>query len=151
MKNNIQLRWSDAWLLQSIYYAKNDTPTGARFPAIIGAADFIEHAIMNYEELASGLSRLEEVGLVHVTDDLSCVTCTPNALAIIEPIVKRHREVLKVKELIEKEINATRWSPCEKVPSPHNNLQFRGMTRDLYMTAVNEYLRLAKSALKKLR
>jgi hypothetical protein len=143
MNNEMQLRWSDAWLLLAVYYAKDRAR--ACLSAIIAAADYINHAVMNYEELASGLIRLEHAGLITVASDLSRFTCLAKALGMIEPIVHRINTAHEVRREIEREINATPWNPKEPIPHPANNLTFPGLTKEIYKSAVDEYLKTMKS------
>jgi hypothetical protein len=137
-----QLRWSDAWLLLAIHYAKDHAL--ACLAAIMAAADYINHAIVNYEELASGMVRLERASLIKITPDFSSVTCSDKALAIIEPVVERIRTVHEARKEIERQINAAPWTTKEPVPHPANNLEYPGLTRDIYTGAVDEYLKSLK-------
>lgn len=136
------LRWSDVWLLLAIYYARNRVLTC--LAAIIAAADYINHAVMNYEELGSGMIRLERAGLINIARDLSDVTCSAGALGIIEPVVERIRTAHEARKEIERQINAVPWAPKEPVPNPANKLEYPGLTRDVYAAAVDEYLRSLK-------
>ena len=55
---------SDSWLLLSIIYASKTPPI--TITNIIAAADYINHCILSYEELASALKRLAAGGLVKI-------------------------------------------------------------------------------------
>ena len=52
--------WSDAWVLLSIIYAKK--PVDRK--GIVATGDYLNHAIMNPEELEAGLQRLSTAGYV---------------------------------------------------------------------------------------
>ena len=143
MSDTIQLRWSDAWLLLAIYYAKFRAQSS--LSTIIAAADYINHAVINFEELASGLFRLEQARFITVASDLSSFTCLAKSLSLIEPIVQRISTAYEVRKEIEREINATPWEPRESLPHPANNLKFPGLTKEIYKSAVDEYLKTMKS------
>jgi len=49
--------WSDAWILLAIIYTGKQ---GGDLQTIIGAADYINHAIPNEEELKGAFARLTE-------------------------------------------------------------------------------------------
>jgi len=136
------LRWSDAWLLLAVYYAKEHVLS--RLAAIIAAADYIDHAVMNYEELASGMVRLERAGMIKSTPDLSNITCSAKALGIIEPSVRRNKSAYETRKEVERQIDALPWAPKEPVPHPANTLAYPGLTRVIYAAAVDEYLKSMK-------
>lgn len=139
MNSNTQLRWSDAWLLLAIHYAQERVLTC--LGAIVAAADYINHAVINYEELTSGLVRLEKAGLITVATDLRSVTCSARALSIIQPVIERVRSAHETRKEIEREIGAVPWLPGEPVPHPANNIEYPGLTKDKYSAAVDEYLK----------
>lgn len=63
----------DVVILQCI--AQNESKTrGASLESIIGFADYINHAVLTYEEFRSGISKLEGAELVSTKDDLFYTT-----------------------------------------------------------------------------
>lgn len=142
MNKVIQLRWSDAWLLLAIYYTR-DCQRNC-LSALIAAADYIDHAIMNYEELVSGIVRLKSTELIAEMPDKSKFSCSEKAMNIIEPIVRRTKSAYEVRKEIEHNINAVPWCPGEPIPHPENSLEYDGLTREIYQSAVDEYLKNIK-------
>lgn len=53
-----QLQNSDAWVMLSVLYEHGYTGEAISLAQIIGACDFIEHAIITYDELTGALVRL---------------------------------------------------------------------------------------------
>lgn len=138
MKDKQMLRWSDAWLLLSIYYAQSHEHSC--LSSIIAAADYINHAVMNYEELTSGLVRLESSGMIIISRDFSEVICSSKTNDIIKPIIKKNGFAHDARKELERNINALPWVPKEPIPHPENNCECPGLTRSMYLSAVNEYL-----------
>lgn len=63
----------DAVILQCI--AQNESKTrGASLESIIGFADYINHAVLTYEEFRLGISKLEGAELVSIKGDLFYTT-----------------------------------------------------------------------------
>lgn len=137
-----RLRWSDAWLLLAVFYARDRQE--ACLSAIMATADHINHAVMNYEELASGLVRLERAALIKVAPDLSSITCSREAERIIDPIAKRTRTMYETRREIERSIDAVSWTPKEPIPHPANSLRYPGLSREVYAAAVDAYLKSLK-------
>ncbi len=142
MNNKITLRWSDAWLLLAIYYAEQRGQS--YITDIIATADYINHAIMNYEEVVSGLARLKIVNMINVKSDTNQFICSLDALAIIEPIIQRMKTAYEVKKEMESRLNIMPWDPKEPLPNLENNLEFDGITKEIYKSAVEEYLHRMK-------
>ena len=142
MKTQNTLRWSDVWLLMAIYAAKDRRPAALR--DILAAADAIYHAVMNYEELASGLVRLEQAALIRVSSDLSHIECSTKGLEVVAPNVQRVGRANEARKVIEHQLNVTPWAPKEPIPHPANNLQYPGLTADIHNEAVNDYLESMK-------
>jgi hypothetical protein len=55
--------YNAAWLLQSVYNAEREG-NGADLRDVISVADYINHAIVSYQEFSSGLELLLKLGLV---------------------------------------------------------------------------------------
>ena len=63
----MQFSFTDAWVLHAIH--ANEKPgSGAVLLDIIGYADYIDHAVMEYHELSGSLAKLLPLGLVVQTE-----------------------------------------------------------------------------------
>src|SRR5207244_1264916 len=62
MESSIPFTWADAWVLAAVAYAEGDD--GASLDHVIAAGDAINHAIVTFPELSSGLARLRAAGCV---------------------------------------------------------------------------------------
>ncbi len=144
MATDVRFLWSDVWLLQAIYYASRVEP--ARLSLVIGAADFINHAIMMYEELSGGLARLDREGLVVVDTGRWELSCSEMALAYI-----RSREQLRhVHDLgreIERWLEAAPYARKKPAHSPSDDLHYPGLSKETFDAAVDEYLKGLKKRL----
>lgn len=138
MNKHPKMRWSDIWVLVSAYYAS--LSGGNSISKIIGAADAINHAIINYEELSSALVRLSDHGLITVNANPWRIMCTEKGNEIVRLIAEKNSLALKVWENVEAYLNVEPWTPPEPIPHPENNLEFPGFTKDIYNSAVAEYL-----------
>lgn len=139
MKTKSQLRWSDAWLLAAIYIAGKDEAVAIEH--IIAAADYINHAIPNYEELGSGLIRLEEHSLiVRVTNDL-CFRCSAEALNVIGECSSGNQSPYQLRKALEARLHVSQWVPAEPLPHPENRMTYPGLTTEVYDSAVAAYLK----------
>ena len=63
MPDEIVFAWDDAWVLTAFTVIRRH-PEGHGIKSIISAADYINHAIIKYEELNNGLGRLIDAGYV---------------------------------------------------------------------------------------
>jgi len=138
MNDTYKLRWSDIWLLISIYLAslKNEH----QLKNIIGAADAINHAIINFEEFSSGLMRLSKHGLINVDSNLWHCGCTDKAIQIIEPIAKKNSLSFYLLKEVEKVLHVEPWVPKESLPHPENSLLYPGFTKEIYNKEVSAYV-----------
>lgn len=138
MNDTSKLRWSDIWLLVSIYLAslKNQH----QLKNIIGAADAINHAIINFEELSSGLMRLSNHSLIQVSNNSWNCVCTNKAIEIIEPIAKKNSLSFHIWKEVEKVLDVKPWLPNEPLPHPENSLLYPGFTKKIYNKEVSAYL-----------
>ena len=144
MKEATQLRWSDAWLLAAIYHCSKEKPAG--LVEILAAADFINHAVLNLEELQSGLFRLEKAGLINQTGPQLCFQCTPAALAKIKLLLNKSKTALHLWKELENSLNVIRWIPGEPVPHPANMHSYPALTAAAYQEAVDNYLKRTRHA-----
>lgn len=58
--------WSDAWLLHAVIITAQDG--GAELAEVIGAADFLNHAILTCDEINGGVERLVQGGWIRLED-----------------------------------------------------------------------------------
>lgn len=84
---------TDAWVLLSILYSEKETPTGASLSAIIATADYINHAILMYEELNEGLARLRAAD--HIEEHEGKYRATERTRAAYRKFTKPRRAVWK--------------------------------------------------------
>lgn len=143
MNDYKQLRWSDVWLLQAIYYASKNEQS--RLADVIAAADYIEHAVINYEELSSGLVRLKQADLIIVDSALWKISCSDRARSMIDALAKRIRSAYDLGKEIENTLGAIPWAPREPIPHPANNLQYPDFNKELYDIAVSEYIKSVRT------
>lgn len=132
------LRWTDAWLLLAIYQSSQRGPATLR--NIIADADQMNHAVLNYEEVSSGLVRLDASGLIHVTDIASDIVCSRKSAEIISTLIARTKNAIDLLKKLEIAIGAEPWVPAEPLPHPANTLLYAGLTHEIYDNAVSEYL-----------
>ena len=76
----------DAWLFLAVAYGRGDNRRAA-LTDLIGAADWINHAIPLDEELRAGLNRLVAAGLVNVDDD--AFGLTDSGRSLLEKVSER--------------------------------------------------------------
>lgn len=137
-----QLRWSDVWLLIAIYYAARNKAT--TLDNVIAAADAINHAILNFEELSSGLVRLQEHGFITVQQRPLHTCCTEKSLQMIEGLPQKKKSLSQLQQEIEHILHVSPWAP-EPLPHPQNNLVCPGFEASDYKVVVDNYLGKMKS------
>src|SRR5262245_58369888 len=59
--------FSDSWVLLATVYAGCDAPADLWW--VVAEADFINHAILTYEEVSGSLARLVRLGMIHADGD----------------------------------------------------------------------------------
>jgi hypothetical protein len=106
------IQWSDAWLLHAVMLAQGDK-TCATVEDIIGAGDFINHAIFTCDELAGGFRRLEQVGFLEI-DGAVCKLTTAFFAAWKRAGTER-RSLAKQSEALRKILGAPPWQPARPV------------------------------------
>ena len=132
------LRWSDIWFLVSLYYCSLRGQSKLR--DVIAAADAINHAVMNFEELSSALVRLEEHGLIEVEGNPWRVKCTQKGHDCVEPAARENSLAFRVRKAVEQTLHVHGWIPKEPIPHPEHSLHYKGFTKDDYDKEVAEYL-----------
>lgn len=130
MANSSSFTSSDTWVLLAAVYGGAEK--GADLDAIISAGDYINHAILSYEELDGGLARLQAANLIEERNGLYFLT--PIVLSAYEGMAKRHRSVSK------------RWDALEQFLKEGEHQAQLGealnhaVTRTAYEHAVQAYL-----------
>lgn len=142
MSEQEKLRWSDAWLLLAIYLSSQGNRLGLR--DVIAEADHINHAVLNYEELSSGLERLTQAGLVAVGDVSNDISCTARGKEIVAPLVVREKNMMELRRKLEESIGAEAWRLGEPLPHPANTLRFLPLTEEIYSSAVSDYVKMMR-------
>lgn len=133
------LRWSDIWILVSIYIANTNEET--RIRNIIAVADRMNHAIPNVEELESAFVRLKDHQFIRLGKDWA-INCTEKGSKVVEEAQKNNSLAYKVCKEIEKKLRVKPWAPPEPIPHPDNNLHYPGFENELYDDELKEYLNL---------
>lgn len=139
MEHPPRLRWSDAWLLTAIYQRSREVP--ADLVDILAAADFINHAVPNPEELESALVRLGDAGLIERAGEGLHFVCTAEARATIEDVSGGAETVYDLWKQLEHRLDVVPWTPGESLPHPDNSQSYPGFDADVYKVAVEAYLK----------
>jgi len=139
MNSVTKLRWSDVWLLVALYFCS--LRNQSRLSDAIAAADAMNHAVINFEELSSALVRLEQHGLITVEPGSWITKCTDLAIDLVSPIAAQNSLALRVWQETEKKLGVSPWIPREPLPHPENSLRYPSFTNEDYEKEVAEYLK----------
>jgi hypothetical protein len=102
-----EFRWSDAWLLYATGLAAASEP--ASLPRVIFYADAIEHAVITWEELDGGASRLLAAGYIDIKRGRLSLTHQGNQLfASTSAGLRTHSECLAA---LQARLGAPSWQP----------------------------------------
>ena len=127
---------SDAWLLAAIYGATiGGEPTLAR---VIGAGDFVAHAIFTLAELNGGLSRLERNGYIFIENELFLLTSKGEEATSIDP--EARKGILHHLETVRNRIGAPDWetrTDPNAAGDPGNTNLY--VTQEKYLQAIDEH------------
>jgi len=132
MSNSSALASSDTWVLLATIYGGREK--GANLQAIISAADYINHAILTYEELDGGLARLRSEGFIEEQDGIYYPTQA--VLSAYDQTTKLRRSVSKEWDDLERFIKAHRPDTQSLVVSTPG----QAITRTMYESAVQTYI-----------
>ncbi len=135
------LYWTDIWLLQAIYVCerqaiydreKNDRPPSIE--EIIGAADYINHAVMTFEEFRGGLRNLKQAGLLQQNGEE--LKLASEATALFQKF--ETQGMYEQAELVRRELGVEAPS---KVYQPQEQLagSYPDISREQYDAAVKKY------------
>jgi hypothetical protein len=93
-------RWSDAWVLTAACVVGTNPVT---LPDLIGAGDYINHAILLDEEINDAVARLDAVRLVRVEDDELAVTAEGSRL--YDEATASIRTILEATDAVNRALN----------------------------------------------
>ncbi len=122
---------TDAWLLQAIFHSQDDGY--ASIKDIIAFADYVNHAVMTFEEFSTSLPKLMSVSLVTIDSDHLRTTAAFEQWRSKK--FKGKKSVQPLKELfeIEKYLNET-------FAELHGQILTSNISSQLFKEAVNTYI-----------
>lgn len=88
MNKNTAWNFSDAWLLHAMLVACSGVLKPISLRQIIGCGDYINHSILEYAEIKSGLEKLIAAGYAEIRDNE--IYITDNALNELIPLLTEH-------------------------------------------------------------
>jgi hypothetical protein len=138
-----ELEWSDARLLFALGRCSTTIPCA--LSSVIATADAIEHSVMNFEEVSSGMLRLEQHGLVVVDTAPLRLNCTDKARTLLNSAQDSHPDPLEACRALEKALGAKPWTPGEPLPHPDNSQRHPALTEEDYRREVSAYLEMTVS------
>ena len=132
MNMKVAFNWSDAWLLLGILFASDKG--SATLETIIAACDGIDHAIIEADELESGLIRLTDGGFITEKNGVFFSTKRP----------KHYSSALSERRAMQnrlKDIQEILGAPSAGSEQPSlNNLKYPGFSAEGYDKAVENYV-----------
>jgi hypothetical protein len=126
---------SDAWLLLAIIYAGREEP--AALADVIAAADYINHAIVVFEEMEGALARLSEGG--YITHTEGKLSPTEKSLELYRSITKPRRAVMAEWEDLRQHLDAPQGSP-QKPQLANSGVSYPLLIRAAFDEALDNYL-----------
>lgn len=139
----IKYRSSDIWLLQSIIFSGEK---GASLFDIISIGDGLNHSIFTTSELENGFSRLTTGGLIFEKESLFFPTI--KASEIYQEVARRKGGIYKIRERLEKKLNASNDDPIGKYPSPNDDLKYPGFSPKAVRDAIDQWHKEARKLMK---
>ncbi len=134
-KINTQYLWSDAWFLLAVIYAGKEQP--AALSDIIAVADFINHAIITFEETEGALARLTAGGFI--IDAGTKISPTEKTMSFYKSSTKRRHPVLNELEDIGKLLQISDMSSSFKPQDANRGVSYPSLTHEQYNEAVRNY------------
>ena len=122
---------SDAWLLLAIIYAGE----AATLEKIIGAGDWINHAVFNPDELESGLARLAAGGFIKKKNKTFSATLK---------VRRAYAKTTSPRRAVDKELNDIRQligAAATGERAQPNDLKYDGITPEELREAFGKYLK----------
>ena len=139
----LQFQASDAWLLLAVIIAAGDDV--ATLDEIVGAGDFINHAIFTNDEIESGFYRLTCGGYIEEVDG----DFRPSEIALkqYKTISGKRRAVLDQMDSLREFLAAKPWVFGVPFPRPENRYTYPGLTKEKIAEAVEKYHKRAMAIL----
>ena len=134
---NPKLLSSDAWVLLATIYAGQGKP--APLAAVIGAADYIQHAVLVFEEMEGALARLTEARYVVFKN--GTLTPSKDVFAHHQSITKPHSSVHTELAELERFLHAGPWNSGAEPQHANIGAAFPMLTREAFNQAVASYVR----------
>ena len=122
---------SDTWVMLALLIG--EPPGGASLHNIIATADYINHAILTYEELAESLARLMQAG--YVTRRAARYCATPVIRSYYAKVARPRRAINKDWQDVERFLQTT-----EVTENAPRRAPSRVVARAAYERAVRAYL-----------
>ncbi len=126
--------WSDAWLLQAIIVA-NKVGKGSLVD-VIAAADTVNHALIGFDEMSSGLNRLSNGN--YIKEINGCFLLTERVPREVQQSVLEEG-LTNGNESVRNLLGAEKWIREKNVRDHRNNLIYPGLTIDNFRNANREY------------
>ncbi|MCE5200486.1 MAG: hypothetical protein ABFD54_13970 [Armatimonadota bacterium] len=130
-QDRIKFIWSDIWLLQAIATAAGEQST--ELTKVISAGDAIMHAILNYEEVEFGLSKLIDAGYVIV--EAGRLSISPQFYPTYKNLTRRSRTWMGVNKKLEEFLQAEPY-PAR---NPSKELVAPIFSPEEYVEAIQQY------------
>lgn len=132
---------SDAIVLLSILYASEFGKQPVSLGGIISSFDFIDHAIITYDELKGALCRLTKNNYITESNTLEFLPTKNivddfNKYKLLNKKMNFMLELDYIKELI----NAKDWVVGIDYVKVNEKYKYRGLTTEKYQITLNEYL-----------
>jgi hypothetical protein len=133
---------SDALVLLSIIYASEFGSKNVDIGNIIASFDYIEHAIITYEELNGALCRLSENSYISEVKELEFLP----SVIIINAFNKKKINNMRINfrnelEFIRELINAKEWDNNFNFIVENENYNFKGFENVKYELACKNYIK----------
>jgi len=143
MKKEYPFEHSDAWLLLGILYASNYGKNYTDLQMIIGCCDYIEHAIITFEEMNGGLFRLIQNQHIHDNGKMEFIP-TENIINKYKEYVgnKKRTYALKDLEFIINLINAKKWEPNFNFKKANESFKYKNLNPEMIMNAYKRYAKI---------
>lgn len=103
MNKNTAWNFSDAWLLHAMLLACGGVHKPISLRQIIGCGDYINHSILEYSEIMSGLEKLIAAGYAEIRDNE--INITNNALNELIPLLSGRPYASELTKAIENFLN----------------------------------------------
>ena len=132
-------QWSDAWILLATVYMGKQRP--ALLTDVIAAADYINHAVVTFEEMEGALARLTAGGFI--VDRGDRLSPSRKTMTFYRSVTTPRRPVLKEKEDLQKLLGASDWNPSVLPKDANRGVSYPSLTRGLFDQAVQECLSMS--------